>query len=200
MAVGIAAALAFTCPKTLTEWGMAAGIGMVGALIPDIDVESSESCRRANGAILLLCAITAASAAMDYFMDLGLLEKVAGNSNAARIFVGVLLFVGICVFGKKQPHRSFMHSFLALALLDGAIALAFPLFLPYFTAGFLSHLALDLFNQKGLKLFYPWKYGLCLGWFHARGWADRLLCAAGCAASLLLSARILWEALYGNIL
>ncbi len=68
MAVGIAATLACTCPKTVAELSMAVAIGTVGALIPDIDVESSESCRKANGAILLLSAISAAAAALDYFM------------------------------------------------------------------------------------------------------------------------------------
>ena len=106
MAVGIAATLACTCPKTVAELSMAVAIGTVGALIPDIDVESSESCRKANGAILLLSAISAAAAALDYFMGIKILEDVAGNSDAARIFAGVLLFVGTCVFGKKQPHRS----------------------------------------------------------------------------------------------
>ncbi len=199
MAVGIAATLACTCPKTVAELSMAVAIGTVGALIPDIDVESSESCRKANGAILLLSAISAAVAALDYFMGIKILEDVAGNSDAARIFAGVLLFVGTCVFGKKQPHRSFMHSFLALALLDGSLALAFPLFLPYFTVGFLSHLVLDLCNQKGLKLFYPCKYGVCLGWFRAHGWADRLLCTAGCAAALLLSVKAFWEMFLGKL-
>ena len=88
---------------------------------------------------------------------------------------------------------------LALALLDGSLALAFPLFLPYFTVGFLSHLVLDLCNQKGLKLFYPCKYGVCLGWFRAHGWADRLLCTAGCAAALLLSVKSFWEMFLGKL-
>ncbi len=193
MAVGIAAALAFTAPKTIGEAGMAVGVGAVGALISDIDVESSGSCRRANLVILLVAAQAAALLAADYFLGMDLLWRVAGNGSAVRVLMGVLLFVGICVFGKGQPHRSFMHSFLGLALLDAALGLAFPAFVPYFTVGFLSHLALDLLNQKGVKLFYPWKPGFCLGWFHARGLADRLLCMAGCALSALMSVRALFE-------
>lgn len=192
MAVGIAAALAVTAPKTIGEISMAVGVGAVGALISDIDVESSESCRKANGAILLASAVLAALFVADYVWKMDLLRQFAGNGSAVRIFMGVISFVGICVFGKKQPHRSFMHSFLALALLDGAVALAFPLFVPYFTAGFLSHLAIDAFNQKRVRLLYPLKAGFCLGWFHANGLADRAFCLAGCAVSFLLLAKAFW--------
>ncbi|MCI9531241.1 MAG: metal-dependent hydrolase [Lachnospiraceae bacterium] len=192
MAVGIAATMAITMPKTIAEAGMAVGIGSVGALISDIDVESSGSCRRADRIILLVSATAAILLAMDYFWGMDFLQRVAGNGEAARVLMGVLLFVGTCVFGKGQPHRSFMHSFLALALLDAALALAFPAFVPYFTVGFLSHLAIDILNQKKVRLLYPWKQGFCLGWCHARGLADRLLCAAGYAMSILLSIKALF--------
>ena len=194
MAVGIAAALAVTAPKTIGEISMAVGIGTVGALISDIDVESSGSCRKANGVILLVSAVTAILFVADYFGKMDLLRQFSGNGSAVRILLGIFGFVGICVFGKKQPHRSFMHSFLALALLDGAVALAFPLFVPYFTVGFLSHLAIDAFNQKKVRLLYPWKPGFCFGWFHANGLADRAFCMAGCAISFWFLARALLAA------
>ena len=105
------------------------------------------------------------------------------DRSILQIVAGCLLFLIVCIFGKEQPHRSFMHSFLALILLDSAIALVFPKLISYFTIGFLSHLILDSLNKKRLRLLYPLKDGFCIGLFSADGLVNRIFYMAGCAAA-----------------
>lgn len=66
----------------------------------------------------------------------GIADKVVRSSGYGRIVVGILLFIGICAFGKEQPHRSFMHSFLALVLLCIAIGLVWEKAVIYFKEGY----------------------------------------------------------------
>ena len=84
-----------------------------------------------------------------------------------------------------MPHRSFMHSFTALAALDAALCLIYPSIAVYFTIGFLSHLATDIFNKKKVRLLYPMKGGVCLNLFHAYGTANTVFFIAGCAVTAL---------------
>lgn len=179
MMVGIAATLTITQPDSLYELLTATGTGALGALISDIDVDTSSSHRDANKIIFLSSAVIAVTVAADHFTNLGLIDNIAGNSSLAKIIVGALLFLVICALGKETPHRSFMHSFSALLLLDAAILLIYPPLALYFTIGFLSHLATDVFNKRKLKLFYPLKKGVSLNLFSAKGIANTIFLAIG---------------------
>ena len=108
MAVGIAATMAVTQPATVPELILAVGGGSLGALISDIDVGTSESHRDADKITILSVVVVAAVLALDYFFQAGIMNKVIGNSGYGRMIAGVLLFIGICAFGKEQPHRSFI--------------------------------------------------------------------------------------------
>ena len=194
MMVGIAATLAITHPDTLSGFVTAAGIGAIGALISDIDVGTSSSHRDANRVIFLTIAVAVIFLAVDYFGKFGLVQTILQNSSIVRILLGVALFLVVCAFGKETPHRSFMHSFTALAALDAALCLIYPSIAVYFTIGFLSHLATDIFNKKKVRLLYPMKGGVCLNLFHAYGTSNTVFFIAGCAVTaletILLLARI----------
>ena len=125
MMVGIAATLAITHPDTLSGFVTAAGIGAIGALISDIDVGTSSSHRDANRVIFLTIAVAVIFLAVDYFGKFGLVQTILQNSSIVRILLGVALFLVVCAFGKETPHRSFMHSFTALAALDAALCLVY---------------------------------------------------------------------------
>ena len=84
--------------------------------------------------------------------------------------------------GTSQPHRSFMHSFAALALLTACVDIIYPDASAYFAVGFLSHLVLDVLNRKPEKLLWPWKKGFCLGLCSARGVVNRALLGVGMAS------------------
>ena len=185
MAVGIAATLAITQPSGVSELVLAVGAGSLGALIRDIDVGTSNSHRDADKITALSVVVVLAVFAMDYFCNTQIIERIIGSSGYLRIIAGLLLFIGICAFGKEQPHRSFMHSFLALILLSFALGLIWEKAVIYFAIGFLSHLATDIFNKKKVRLLYPMKGGVSLGLFHAYGLANDIFFAIGSIVAII---------------
>ncbi len=191
MMVGIAATLTVTQPKSITELILAVGAGSVGALISDIDVGTSSSHKDADKVTLLTVGLVGAVLLSDYFFDTRIAQRILSDSGVMRMVSGCLIFVLACAFGKEQPHRSFMHSFLALLILDFALGMILPAIVPYFTVGFLSHVAIDLFNMKKVRLFYPMKDGVCLGLCRAKGVVNNACFAVGCAVSALEAALVL---------
>ncbi|HIV67840.1 MAG TPA: metal-dependent hydrolase [Candidatus Butyricicoccus stercorigallinarum] len=181
MAVGVAAGLALLRPQTLPELVIGTGTLAVGAVLSDIDSGTSESHRDADKIIALAGLACFAVAAAEGALHLGIYERLMQSSNALRIVLGAAAFLLLCAFGKEQPHRSFMHSLPALALLTGCVHLMFPLAAPYFAAGFVSHLALDLLNRRDERLLYPLSWGLSFGLCSSKGLVNRALFSAGCA-------------------
>ena len=55
----------------------------------------------------------------------------------------------------------------------------------YFAVGFLSHLAIDVFNKKKVRLLYPLKSGVAFEVFHAHGLANRILFILGSIVTVL---------------
>lgn len=177
--------MAATRPSDISELILAVGVGGLGALISDIDAEASGSRRDADRIVVLSAAMVAGIVVIDHFLHIGIATRVVSNSGYERMISGALLFVGICAFGREQPHRSFMHSFLALGLLGLAIGLVWQETVIYFAVGFLSHLAIDVLNKKKVRLLYPLKEGVALRLFRARGFANSVFFAAGGAAAVI---------------
>lgn len=175
MATGIAATLAVTQPSTIPEIVLATSVGAVGSLISDIDAGSSGSHKEAGRITLLAFIAVAVVFGLDHFAGMGIVQKIQEDSNMFRIVCGSLLFIGVCAFGKEQPHRSFMHSLLALVLLCGALGMIFPAAVPFFAVGFMSHLVADMFNYKKVKLFYPLKGGIAFKMCYANSFANKVL-------------------------
>lgn len=183
--VGVAAAIAVTQPATLSEMILAVGMGGMGALISDIDAGTSESHRDADKITMFTILIVLGVFASDYFFHTGMIDRIIKSSGYGQMITGFLLFIGICAFGKEQPHRSFMHSLLAMLLLCLTIHLVWQKAVPYFAVGFLSHLALDLFNKKRIRLLYPLKSGVAFGLFKSDGLVNHLLFLLGSVAAAL---------------
>ena len=114
---------------------------------------------------------------------IGLYQKLMSNSSVSRIILACAAFLSICAYGKKTPHRSFMHSFLAGGLLSSSVAVFLPMLVPYFGAAFLSHLALDLLNHKGEQLFYPHRKRFSLGICTASGLINKVFLLCGSVVS-----------------
>ena len=113
-AVGVASSLIFTQPKTVQDVILAVGIGGMGALISDIDVDTSGSHKYANRIIAVVVLIVVAVFAAEQIWNAEIVKQIISDSSYARIAIGAILFIAICAFGKQQPHRSFMHSSLGL--------------------------------------------------------------------------------------
>ena len=67
-AVGLGTVLAVTQPSTVSGLVLAAGTGMLGALISDIDVGTSKSHKDADRITLIAVLLVAAEIALNYFM------------------------------------------------------------------------------------------------------------------------------------
>lgn len=180
MMVGIAAALAVTRPDTVSGIVTAAAVGAVGSLISDIDVGTSSSHKDADKVILLTSIVAILAVIFDFAGQLGLIQRIMSNSGITRVITGCLIFIGTCAFGKEQPHRSFMHSLLALLILSFSVGLIYIPIVPYFMIGFLSHIATDVFNRRKVRLLYPLKGGVSLNLFRANGIANKLFFVSGC--------------------
>lgn len=183
MAVGIAAVLTVTQPQTIPELVLAAGTGTVGALISDIDVGTSVSHREADKIVFLTAIAAGAVFALDYFCGMGIFDRMMRDGNRAQMVIGIGAFIGICAFGKERPHRSFMHSFLALAALCFVLGMVWQPMVPYFAIGFLSHIVIDLFNRRKIRLFYPLKGGIAFGLFRSNGIVNKILFWVGSVAA-----------------
>lgn len=93
----------------------------------------------------------------------------------------------MCVVGKEQPHRGFMHSLLAVLIFSGLVYLVIPKAAPYFAVAMSSHLVLDIFNKKNIRLWYPFPGGVSLRLCKADGAADGALFYIGCTAAAILT-------------
>ena len=189
--VGTAAALLACQPGTAKELIMGAGLAAAGALVSDIDVGTSESHKKAdlivNSCILGIAALTAAQ--FFGYISLDRFNEVVLNGKIFQAAIGFVIMLLLAAYGKECPHRGFMHSFLACAAFSWCVSRMMPSLATYFFIGFVSHLALDFFNKRGLQLLFPWDKRFCLDLCSADGLADKLLDLAGragiCIAVLL---------------
>lgn len=173
--VGMAAGIAICRPQTMPMLIAGAGLAAFGGTICDIDVETSDAHEQVDRMLVVAVIMVAAVVVMDFIFRVGIYRRLMANSNIARVIIGSLAFLMICAFGKEQPHRSFMHSFLALAMLSICVYIIFPDMTPYFMVGFMSHMFIDVFNRKREKFFWPVGKGFCLHWCSANGMVNKIL-------------------------
>lgn len=166
----IAGAIALTTlvtqPKTIGEFLLCVGVSAVGGAICDIDVDGSigsKQLKKISGfgvivLVFLVVALLTGKAEFSIVMN-------RDNSIVRTIFGVAIMFI-LCWFGRKQPHRTFMHSILGVVLISLSSYLIFTEIWLYMALGMVSHIVLDLFNKKRVQLFYPLKeprfsFGLC---------------------------------------
>ena len=191
MAVGVAASLLLLQPHTLPELILGAGTAAVGSVISDIDCGTSESSRRADQIIFVLETIVIGIVVVEAHWHLGLYQRLMSNSSVSRIVLACAAFLAICAYGKKTPHRSFFHSFLAGGLLMSSVGVFLPILVPYFGIAFASHLVLDFLNHKGEQLLYPYRKRFSLGICSASGLVNRLFLFCGSVLSVGVTLKLL---------
>ena len=104
-----------------------------------------------------------------------------------------MIFLGVCTFGKNQPHRSFMHSLPALVILSGIVYGIFHDLTPYFFTAMLSNMMIDMLNYKNVRILYPLKFGISLDLCHASGLVSRALFYAGLAVLSVMVLLLLYS-------
>ena len=121
-------------------------------------------------------------AALDFSGKMSVWNHISANELWIHKIVGLCILLVICAYGKEQPHRSLMHSLIVLAALGWCIKLLIPSAYMYFCIGLLSHLGLDVFNKKGIQLFYPYRKRFCLKLCSAGGKIDSWIGNTGTVA------------------
>jgi len=175
LSVGLAITMFVTQPKTIGELVLCIGVASIGSAISDVDVSTSDSHEKLDWILALVVITSIIVAFIEYKWHVGIVKIFMNNSNAARLLIGMAAFLGICAFGKTRPHRSFMHSFLAVALLSASIFTLLPQAVPYFAIAMISHMTIDTLNRKKVLLLYPIPLGLSFGLCHAKGLVNNML-------------------------
>ncbi len=186
VAVGVAASLAIVHPDTMPGVITAVAGGAVGGWISDIDLSDGEAEGEAGG-FILTAIVTGLCLFVDYRVGGGICDFVISNWGI-KTLAGILLFIAGAAYGVMvSSHRSFTHSILSVVVFTGALILACePLALP-FCIGMISHLLLDLPNQKGMQLLFPIKKRFCLNLCPSNGRANSVLMGIGTIAACILA-------------
>ena len=174
VAAGVAASVAILHPATTPGIVSAIAGGAIGGWICDIDCQKSDLQKSFLPGLAFAVLVSTAALAVDHLARLGVCAytvRTWGTQNG----IGLALLLGCCLWGALSRHRSFTHSFLGVALLSFSVWLVMrPLAVP-FCIGMLSHVALDLLNRRGVRLFYPLKKGFCMNLCDSSGPADMTL-------------------------
>ncbi len=122
LAVGTAAALCVTQPPHLRDWVLCIGAAVVGSVISDVDVSTSDSREALNKVTAVSCLAFVVVVILECIFHLGILKNFNRESSLFRFIIGFAVMLIVCTFGKNQPHRSFMHSILGLLIFSGIVA------------------------------------------------------------------------------
>ena len=205
VAVGIASSLAIVQPKTIPEYLCAITGGMIGGMISDIDsqgkLQSMDYTEDPYGwqvyAFVVIALIIVLG--IDYVSGDGVVDYVISN-HKPLLFVGIIAFAGLCVFGATTSHRTFTHSIIAGVMFTLSIwCFCRPLAIP-FAIGFASHLIIDFFNKQKTQYFWPFRIKFGLNLFPSAGRLNEVLGGIGVIASIYLGAYFFINGFAGSTL
>ena len=173
---GSAISLALTNPNDPKVFLASLAGGLIGSSLPDIDSSKSESNQILDKVIIGCTLIITISILVYWFSGFNLYLFIKNQTNIMPYLTSFLFCLALCFLGSFSPHRSFMHSFLAIVLFSLSLYWSLPLYfvLP-FVIGMLSHIFLDLFNHKGITIFYPLKKRFCLDLCDSVGLTDNII-------------------------
>lgn len=157
IAGAVALTTLITQPKSVGGLLLCVGVSAVGGAICDIDVDGSigsKKLKQISGfgvVVVLLVAVALLTGRAEFS------KVIARDNSIVRTCFGIAMAFVVCWFGRKQPHRTFMHSILGVVLMSLASYLVFTEVWQYMAIGMVSHIALDLLNKKRIRLLYPLK-------------------------------------------
>ena len=163
-------------PNSISDLLITCGAATIGGLLPDVDLKDSTSDKLFDRLMTSLVTIVLMSLFIKYFFDIDLYCKIKECSEAFNYLVSGCLFIVMAYLGSKSSHRSFTHSILGLFVYSAILSYGFgmDIIFPYFVSH-LSHIVLDLFNMKGVALFYPSKYRFSFKLFESSGKVNKFL-------------------------
>ncbi len=181
IATGAALTIMATQPGSIKYLTLALSGGIIGSIIPDIDSKNSETNQIFDKVTIITFLTIIICFLIEYFFHIGLYKLILKKHNIEEIIFTFVLFFVMCIVGSRTNHRSFAHSFLGLIIFSFIISISLPnIFINSFIIGFLSHLFLDLFNHKGLKLFFPLKKRLCFDLCDSNGIVNNIIFVVSC--------------------
>ena len=186
---GMAAAFTIASPHTVPEVLPVIAGASIGCLICDIDCENRAEKTDSSHWRIVMVIIAAAALIEDHLLDAGMWRALSQSSSYIW-FAGMAGFALACAVASVSSHRGFSHSLLALAIMTLCMRMVFPAAALPFAIAFAAHQILDLTNKRSVRLFYPAKRGLCLGWFYADRLADRIFAAAGAVWLVLICLKL----------
>ena len=132
LVMGTAAALAILPPKDLPTLVLGLGVSALGGLLPDIDVGTSDSHKKADFITGIAGIIAAAVIIADWFFNAGIKDSLMANENLLKIIIPIMIFIAVCAYGKGTKHRTFMHSIMGLVIFTACVGMAIPSAAAYF--------------------------------------------------------------------
>ncbi len=156
----IATSLLVTTPHTPREYIISITGAALGGVISDIDILKDDTTRDAIQGQILFSVLAIVGAGVDYIFKLNIINDISKQS-VALLVIGIASFITFWIAGLESKHRSFTHSILGMLLFAFSVFLMAPMFSLPFLVGFITHIALDLFNKKKVRLLYPIKGGVC---------------------------------------
>ena len=187
ISIGIATSLLLLKPTTITDCLSTLIGASVGSIICDIDIRSNSYCRDALNGRLIALGIVVTALLIDFFGRRSLIASVVDPHRIAVVIIGAAILLISCMLGVAvDKHRAFTHSILALVVMSISVFMICPAVSKSFSIGFVSHLALDVLNKKGVRIFYPFGNGFCLKICYANRTANSVLMIVGGILSLVL--------------
>ena len=162
-------------PSSISSLLVTCSVSTLGALVPDVDLKDSTSDKLFDRLMTSLITIVIMSVFIKYFFDIDLYCKIK-ECSYINYLVSICLFIVMAYLGSKSSHRSFTHSILGLFVYTAILSYGFgsSVIVPYFISH-LSHIILDLFNKKGVGIFYPSKFRVCFKLCESNGKVNRFL-------------------------
>ena len=162
-------------PGSIPDLLITCGSATLGGLVPDVDLKDSTSDKLFDRLMTSLITIVLMSVFIKYFFDIDLYCKIK-ECNYINYLVSICLFIVMAYLGSKSSHRSFTHSILGLIIYSSILSYGFGMnvIIPYFVSH-LSHIILDLFNKKGVAIFYPSKFRFSFKLCESNGKVNKFL-------------------------
>lgn len=164
MAIGVAASAAFlsTVHPTPQKFVIGFSLGMIGALMPDMDIKTSKISSFGRTALAYIFVILVVAGFIIYKGNIQLNQIKFNYRPTSKVEYGVIIIVVCALFSKFTKHRSFSHSILGLILFYIGFRMIIGQMALYFGIGYISHILSDLITNNGIELIYPMKKKVAL--------------------------------------
>ena len=184
--LGASTALIATQPTTTYGVVVAALGGAFGGWLVDIDQKESVKKRFGKDLDNIINALfIIAFVAVDFLTGEGACQFIIDHWKdpllpfsfipaIPRISIIVVLIIAM-VYGYNTSHRTFTHSFTAMAIYGVIIYTLCPIIAIPFIAGYASHIVIDLLNKKAEQIFWPADIKVCLNRCSSNGKLNDLL-------------------------